>query len=361
MTPAPRRPRPLTALPVRLAEQAKVPGGIPATVRRRGPTLRGGVRRLLRDAAVDTGYAVGWSSVHVLPESLVRRQFDALAEVLYRQNGRGMRRLRGNLRRVLGPDVDERQAEQVTRDAAHSYLRYWCEVFRLPAMTPEDLDDRFHLDGAENLSAAVRAGRGFILALPHMANWDHAGAWLVHQGVPFTTVAERLRPERLFDRFVEFRESIGMEVIPLTGGSGQPIRVLAERLRAGGCLCLLADRDVSAQGIPVSFFGAEARMPSGPARLALSTGAPVLPTSLWYDGPRRLGCRIEPPLPLPARGDRAARVAAFTQRLADSFARAIAQHPADWHMLQRIWVDDPPAKTRPGGPAPLRAAGSDAG
>ena len=112
-----------------------------------------------------------------------------------------------------------------------------------------------------------------ILSLPHMGNWDHAGAWLAGTGVPFTTVAERLKPESLFERFVEFRESLGMEVIPLTGGEQPPFKILAERLRSGGVLCLLADRDLTASGIEVEFFGSPARMPAGPAALAVDTGA----------------------------------------------------------------------------------------
>jgi KDO2-lipid IV(A) lauroyltransferase len=190
------------------------------------------------------------------------------------------------------------------------------------------------------LRDAVAAGNGMILALPHMGNWDHAGAWLTGTGVPFTTVAERLQPESLFERFVVFRESLGMEVIPLTGGERPPFELLAERLRAGGTLCLLGDRDLTATGIEVDFFGAPARMPAGPAALAHDTGAALLPVTLWYPDRRQWGSRIHPQVQVPARGSREQKIRVMTQQLADAYAETIAQWPQDWHMLQRVWVDD---------------------
>jgi KDO2-lipid IV(A) lauroyltransferase len=213
-------------------------------------------------------------------------------------------------------------------------------------MTVEELTDRFDCADEWRLRDAVKAGNGMILALPHMGNWDHAGAWLVGSGVPFTTVAERLEPASLFDRFVEFRESLGMEVIPLTGGERPPYEVLAERLRAGGTLCLLSDRDLTATGVEVDFFGLPARMPAGPAALAHDTGAALLPVTLWYPDRYRWGGRIHPQVPVPKTGSRAEKIHAMTQQVADAFAESIAAHPQDWHMLQRVWVADlDPART----------------
>ena len=287
----------------------------------------------------DLAYAVGWRVVRLLPERVAARGFDLAADWATRRDGRGVRRLRANLARVVpaGTDLDA-----LTRAAMRSYARYWMEVFRLQDMPPEryigdmSMQDEFHLRDA------YAAGRGVILALPHMGNWEQAGAWLAGTGIPFTTVAERLRPESLFDRFVAFRESLGMEVIPLTGGAQPPSELLTERLLAGGCLCLLADRDLSERGVPVEFFGARARMAAGPAALALRTGAALLPVILSFDGPG-WHTRIYPPI-------EHTDVPTMTQAMADAFAEGIAAHPADWHMLQRIWPD-PPASASDGRPA----------
>ena len=171
-----------------------------------------------------------------------------------------------------------------------------------------------------------------MLALPHMGNWDAAGAWCGVTGVPFTTVAERLKPESLYDRFLAFRQSLGMEVLPLTGGPRPPSEVLEERLRAGGTVCLMGDRDLTPRGVDVTFFGATARMPAGPAKLALATGSALVPATLSFTD---VGWEIEFH-PYVEHTD----VATMTQDLADAFAGGIAAHPADWHMLQRVWLDD---------------------
>lgn len=286
----------------------------------------------LRYGLVDAGYALGWAGLRALPERLGRSQFELLGEYVYRRNGNGVRRLRGNLERVLSADGRAGELERVTREGISSYFRYWYETFLLPKLSAEQILQRFDVDNFDRLRDAYHAGKGLILALTHSGNWDLAGAWLTTKGIPFTTVAERLEPERLFNRFVEFRESLGMEVIPTSGGQRPPFALLAERLRAGACLCLLADRDLTAAGVPVEFFGAKAKFPGGPARLALETGAPLMPVGLWFDGPRHGRAIVHPPV-------EPASVESMTQSLADAFAGDIARYPHDWHMLQRVWVD----------------------
>lgn len=286
----------------------------------------------VREAAVDAGYALGWAGLRGLPEPLARRQFDALADVIHRRGGRGVQRLRANLARVLGPERSEEELERTTRAGMRSYLRYWYETFRLPRLAGGSVDRYFACDNFDILAGARDAGHGVVVALTHSGNWDLAGAWLAQHGMPFTTVVERLKPERLFNRFVQFRESLGMEVIPLSGAQAPPSRLLTDRLREGGVLCLLADRDLTASGIEVSFFGGTAKLPGGPARLALATGAALLPTDLWFDTPRTARALVHPAIP-------ASNEASMTQRLADTFAADIARHPQDWHMLQRVWLD----------------------
>jgi len=277
-------------------------------------------------------YLAGWSLVRRLPEAWVVRLFGWGADLAAAGNGTGVRRLRTNYARVTGRPPEELDA--LVRAGLRSYARYWLQVFRLQDRDTRYVEEHTRAEGFEILADGVAAGRGLVVALGHSGNWDHAGAWLVGRGVPFTTVAERLEPAALFDRFVAFRESLGMEVVALTGGR-PPFDVLADRLRAGGALCLLADRDLSAAGVPVRFFGATATMPAGPAALALRTGATLAAAILWYDDadPSVLHIRIEGPVPH-------TDVPAMTQQLADVFARGVAEHPQDWHMLARLWRDD---------------------
>ena len=282
----------------------------------------------MRQRLTDAAFAGGWAVVRAMPEPVARRLFQAGADLAARRGGRGVLRLRQNLSRVA-PDAD---LDVLTRDALRSYARYWCEVFRLQVITRERVVAGTVTEGEQAFRAALAAAQGLILALPHTGNWDQAGAWCGATGAPFTTVAERLQPESLFDRFVAFRESLGMEVLPLTGGDRPPFEVLTERLEAGGTLCLLADRDLSARGVEVEFFGRTAKVPAGPASLALRTGATLMPVTLSFttDGWRIVFH------PAVAHTD----VATMAQEMACAFERGIAEHPADWHMLQKLWLED---------------------
>ncbi|HEY8300509.1 MAG TPA: phosphatidylinositol mannoside acyltransferase [Jatrophihabitans sp.] len=301
-------------------------------------------RGRVTDRVVDLGYAAGWGLVKSVPNGLSRRWFDAVADAATVRNGGGARQLRTNLRRVVGPDWTELQLDALVGAALRSYSRYWRETFRLPKMDKREIAARVDTNtiGAEHLDAALERGSGAVVALPHMGNWDVAGIWAVHHTGSFATVAERLKPESLFDRFVEYREGLGFEILPLTGGARSPLEVLRERLAQNKVVCLVADRDLSRRGIEVDFFGERTRMPGGPALLAATTGAPLLPVSLWFT-PDGWGQRINPALPVP-EGRLREQVPALTQAVASVFETDIAAHPADWHMLQKLWLADLPPR-----------------
>jgi KDO2-lipid IV(A) lauroyltransferase len=293
----------------------------------------------LKDRLADSLYGLGWATVKKLPEPAAVRLGQAVADAAWRRRGKGVLQLERNLARVVPEATPERLAE-LSRAGMRSYLRYWMESFRLPSWSRERIASGVEMrdEDVRLVTDTLAAGRGVVFALPHMANWDLAGAWVTtHLGIPFTTVAERLRPETLYDRFVAYREGLGMEVLPHDGGSA--FGALARRLRKGGLVCLVADRDLSASGVEVDFFGEKARMPAGPAMLAQHTGALLLPATLWFDG-TVMKVRIHPPVEVPASGTRAEKSAVMTQRLADAFASGIAEHPEDWHMLQKLWPAD---------------------
>jgi lauroyl/myristoyl acyltransferase len=294
----------------------------------------------VNERLTDLGFAAGWRLVRALPLPAARALFNGAADRAARRNGPGTQRLRGNLRRVVGPDMPEAELDDLVRAGLRSYARYWMEAFRLPSLSKQQFLNGFHLPGPE-LPDAMAAGRGAILALPHVANWDAAAAWVVAKGWPLVVVAERLKPDRVYNRFVAFRETLGMEVVPLTGGRRPPLEVLAEKARQGYAVALLADRDLSTRGVEVEFFGGRTRMPPGPALLALTTGAPLFSADLWYTADR-VECVLERvTVPGPDEGPLDVRVRHVTQRLADAFASGIAAHPQDWHMLQKLWLDQP--------------------
>jgi len=293
----------------------------------------------MKERLTDSAYALGWAVLKHLPEPMARGLFNRIADTAWRKRGKGVLQLEANLRRVR-PEADEAALRELSRAGMRSYLRYWMESFRLPTWSRARLAENVQVKGLEQLQEAMEAGRGAVIALPHMGNWDLAGAWVAtHVGYPFTTVAERLKPESLFDRFVAYREGLGMEVLPLTGSAVSVTGTLARRLRTGRLVCLVGDRDLSEAGIPVDFFGEATRMPAGPAALALRTGAALLPVTLWYDGPV-MRAVIHSEVQPPEEGDQRARTAAMVQAMADVWADGIREHPEDWHMLQKLWLSD---------------------
>jgi len=297
-------------------------------------------RPALKARLVGAAYALGWSAVCRLPESWAAAGFGFVGDIAWRRQGPRIRVLEGNLRRVLGPDATGQELRDASRASMQSYARYWLETFRLPVITTERLvEGTVDIGEAGTLLSHLASGRGVVVPLPHMGNWDQAGAWIIAQGAgSFTTVMEHLDPESVYERFVAFREAIGMEVLPATGGLS-PFGVLAQRLRAGKMVALPCDRDVTGGGIEVDFFGEKALMMGGPAALAVQTGAALMPATLWYEGDR-WGIRVYEEIPVPEVGDRWQKAAAMTQQIARVFEDGIRQHPADWHMLQRVFVSD---------------------
>jgi KDO2-lipid IV(A) lauroyltransferase len=242
--------------------------------------------------------------------------------------------------------LDGAALDELTAAAMRSYARYWQEAFRLPTLGTRRILEGSVIHGVEHLERCRAEGRGIVLALPHSGNWDAAGVWLVQWlGGPFLTVAERLEPESLYRRFLEYRESLGMRVLPLTGGERPSTAVLREWLADGGASCLLVDRDLGGGGVPVTFFGGTATFPGGPALLADQTGAALLPAVCRFDG---AGWRyvVHPEVPLDRDLRLRDRVGAAMQGVATAFETSIAEQPEDWHMLGRIWADVPPDPPR---------------
>ena len=277
------------------------------------------------------GHLAGWRLVRMAPERVSRAVFDRIADRVHAADGPSVQRLRANLSRV----VPAAELDDVVHAGVRSYFRYWCESFRLPSWPMDDLVRRTRVVGEPVIREAAAAGKGIVVPLPHMGNWDWAGAWACREVQPLMTVAERLEPARLYDEFVRYRVGLGMHVVPLTGGPS-PMLPLLRWVKKGGLVCLLGDRDLSSTGIEVELLGEAARVPAGPAVLARRTGAALVPVTLSYDGPQMV-LRFHKPVPH-ADGD--AGVVAMTQQVMDAFSGAIRERPQDWHMMQRVFTAD---------------------
>jgi len=245
--------------------------------------------------------------------------------------------LRANLRRVLGPEVSDRELERAVIEAFDSYAHYWVESARLVSMSPREVLKRFRIEGFERFEEEMAKGGGAIMALPHLGSWELGGYWLSLRGYPMTTVVEPLEPPELFEWFREQREALGMHIYPLGHGTtGQ----LVTALRTGRLVGLVADRDLAGNGVEVEFFGEKTTLPGGPAVLALRTGAPLFPVAVYQEhGGMHLGL-IRPPLEVERSGRLRDDVASLTQVLAGEFETMIRRAPTQWHMFQPNWPSD---------------------
>jgi KDO2-lipid IV(A) lauroyltransferase len=278
-------------------------------------------------------YFAGWRIVRWLPERTAYRLAYAVADFLTKRNGKNVSRLRSNLQRTQ-PNMTELDSDQLVFNAMRSYMRYWCDTFRFPDWSTQRVRETVTVKNEHLLLDAIAAKTGVIVCLPHAGNWDHAGAYFCAKGIHLVTVAEHLKPEKLFLKFLSYRQAMGMEVLPL---DGRVLGTLAQRLRQGALVALVADRDLSRSGIDVTFFGGPARMPAGPALLAMKTSAPLITAFVSYTDS---GIHIDfNEVAIPNSGSDEDRVLEVVQIMAKQFEDGISEHPQDWHMLQRIWTD----------------------
>ncbi len=287
----------------------------------------------MKDRITLIAYLLGWWIVRTLPEKTAYSLFYSIGEFTHRRNGKSIQILRKNLHQVR-PQLDEMELETLVAKSMSSYMRYWCDTFRIQEWSTERIRKTVTTTNENLLLDPMKHGRGVVVALPHSGNWDHAGAYFCSLGIPLVTVAERLKPEALFQKFLRHREAMGFEVLSLDSRS---FITLVKRAKEKRLIALVADRDLSQSGIDVNFFGQNARMPAGPALLSVKTGIPLIVAHVSYT---QTGIHIDfHAVEVPLEGSEQVRIEEIVQTTADLFAQGIAQHPEDWHMLQRIWVD----------------------
>ena len=287
----------------------------------------------MKDFFVARAYFFGWSVVRRISEKSAQSLFSNLGRWMYGRNGKSVDRLRSNLSRVF-PKLAPKDLEVLVRKGVLSYMRYWMETFRSPDWDRERILSTVTVSNEHLLLDPIKNHTGVVVSLPHAGNWDHAGSYFCIRGAQLVTVAEVLKPRALFEKFLAYRQAIGMEVLPL---DSRAFPTLMQRARDGKLIALVADRDLSSSGIDVQFFGGVARMPAGPAIVAIRTGIPLVTAFVSYT---ETGIHVDlKEIAIPNGVDEAAKVKATVQLCADNFAEGIKAFPHDWHMMQRIWVD----------------------
>ena len=287
----------------------------------------------MKDFLVARAYFFGWSIIRRISEKRATSLFQRLGLWMYKRNGKSVQRLRSNLARVQ-PELPASELDDLVRSGVLSYMRYWMDTFRSPDWSKERILSTVTVTNEHLLIDPINDKSGVVVSLPHAGNWDHAGSYFCSRGAQLVTVAEILKPRALFEKFLAYRQAIGMEVLPL---DSRAFPTLLQRARDGKLIALVADRDLSASGIDVKFFDGVARMPAGPAIVAIRTGIPLVTAFVSYT---KTGIHVDlKEIKIPDIGDEESRIKATVQLCADNFAEGIKESPDDWHMMQRIWID----------------------
>ncbi len=243
-----------------------------------------------------------------------------------------------NLARIAGRPLSPEEEHRAVAEVFSSYARYYLESFRLPSLDDAAIDEGHDVTGYEHVAAGLARGNGVILVLPHLGGWEWSAFWLARiNGVKVTAVVEPLEPPELFEWFVSFRESLGMNIVPLGPTAAQE---LIKALGRNDIVCLLADRDLTGHGAEVTFFGERTTLPTGPAMLALRTPAPVCPTAVYFHGKRGHQGVVRPPLDATRTGRLREDVNRLTQVVADELELLISAAPTQWHLMQPNWPSD---------------------
>ncbi len=279
-------------------------------------------------------YRFGRLASSAIPDAALFRLAEVAGTAVARANGNKRAVVRRNIARVVDHDIDH-----MVDEAFRSYARYWTEALRLPKPGGREIAKRTTVEGLENLSRYLDAGRGVVFVSPHLGSYDVAGAWLATNGWRVLAVAEELEPPELFEMFCALRRSIGVEIVP--AGKASSARALLSALHSGASVGLVADRDIAGSGIEIEFFGEKTLLPNGPAVLALRTGSPIVVGALLQrPGGRYHAVALEPIEVEETKSD-PAKVRELTEEVARRMESLISREPGQWHLFQPNWPSDP--------------------
>ena len=302
--------------------------------RRRRPEDEG---RLLQ--LVFYGYVFASAVARRLPEGVSY----PTARLLGRAAARWSRKRSGvalNLARVTGEPPGSPRVKKLVVAAFESYARYWLETFRLVRMDRDFFLERVRSDTDHRLDDMLARGKGAIVVVGHLGNWDAAGAWAGARGNHLATVAEVLRPRRMFEFFRDHRARLGMTIFPAQKGATDD---LAGAVENGSVVAILGDRDLKGNGLGVRFFGERVTFPAGPASVSYKTQVPVMVAGVFgirlEDG--RYGWQIDIGPPIDAPRDRSEEAfAEMTQKVAEELEQHVRARPEEWHVMAPFWPAD---------------------
>jgi KDO2-lipid IV(A) lauroyltransferase len=241
-----------------------------------------------------------------------------------------------NIRHVLGLDTDEEEVQALVRQACVNVVKGHYDLLRVNRLTVEEIKEMVDVEGLEIVERALAFGQGVVAISAHLGNVDLVGQLPLAYGIPITGAVLHIQPERLFRYLLELRTSHGLRLIP----SDEPMLELFRALKRGEIIALPCDRELGDHVRPVEFFGSLANLPDGPVRVAMRTGAALIPVFTVRRPDETFLIQVEPPLEMPRTGDLEADVAATMKMVVQVMERYISRHPEQWLVATPVWPMD---------------------
>jgi|TARA_B100001094_G_scaffold194835_1_gene188767 KDO2-lipid IV(A) lauroyltransferase len=292
---------------------------------------------VLKEKLVVYAYKSVSSLIKVIPDRFLAVLRNASAKAAFKFSVDKRTLVESNLERVYEGKITKSELKQKAQLAFLSYAQYWTDSAKMQSLTDRQIDYGFTVQGFEHIEDAWSEGPGPILALPHLGGWEWAGRWLTcRPNFEVTVVVEPQQPEELFEFMIRYRESFGMNVIPLGPNAGKKV---IKAIRNNHVVCLLCDRDIEGNGVSVDFFGEETTIPGGPATLSIRTGAKIIPVAV-YQRANSHHAIVKSPIDSKRRGSLREDVARVSQEIVRSFEELIRLEPEQWHLMSPNWPSD---------------------
>ena len=253
--------------------------------------------------------------------------------LLYALSPRLRRILLHNLSHVLGAEASEEQVEAVARLACINIVKGHYDLFHLSRLSMDEIREMTEVQGLEYVEEALAHGKGVVMISAHLGNMDVLGQVPLAYGVPFIAPVQHVQPERLFQYTLGLRRSHGMRLIPADG----PLMELVRALKRGEIVGLPCDRGIADNARTVDFFGLPARLPDGPVKLALRTGASLIAAFGLRLEDDTFRVQVEPPLELRRTGEMEADIEAGMDLVVKILERYISLHPDQWLVAAPVW------------------------
>ena len=292
---------------------------------------------MLKEKLIVTAYKLASSLIKAIPDRYLSGINNTLGRCAYRLSPDKRALVERNMHRTHKGQITKRELKQKTQQAFVSYVKYWTDSAKMQSLTDYQIDAGFTVEGFEHIENAWAEGPGPILALPHLGGWEWAGRWLTcRPKFEVTVVVEPQQPKELFEFMMSYRESFGMNVIPLGPNAGKEV---IKAIKNNHVVCLLCDRDIQGTGVSVTFFDEETSIPAGPATLSIRTGAKIIPVAV-YQRSKLHHAIVRPPLNSARQGNLREDVARISQDIARSFEELILLEPEQWHLMSPNWPSD---------------------